>query len=80
MGQIFDTYWLIAFHDKLFIVDQHAAHEKVKYERLMDKLVNRRIQTQMLNPPVIVTLSGKEESLYGEFREFFMEIGFEMEG
>ncbi len=79
MGQIFDTYWLIAFHDKLFIVDQHAAHEKVKYERLMDKLVNRRIQTQMLNPPVIVTLSGKEESLYGEFREFFMEIGFEME-
>ncbi len=79
MGQIFDTYWLIAFHDKLFIVDQHAAHEKVKYERLMDKLANKQIQSQMLNPPVIVTLSGKEESIYGEFKRFFMEIGFEIE-
>ena len=79
MGQIFDTYWLVAFHDKLFIIDQHAAHEKVKYEKLMKQLENKEIQSQMLNPPIIITLSGKEESVFKEYEHIFEEMGFEVE-
>lgn len=79
LGQIFDTYWLVAFKDKLFIVDQHAAHEKVKYERLVKELEEKKISSQMLNPPVILTLSGKEEALVLEYRSYFKELGFEIE-
>lgn len=79
MGQIFDTYWLIAFRDKLLIIDQHAAHEKVKYERLMEQLKNKQVNSQTLNPPIIVTLSGKEESVYREYETYFREMGFETE-
>ena len=79
MGQVFDTYWLIAFHDKLFIIDQHAAHEKVKYEKLMERLKNAQAYPQALNPPIIVTLSGKEENIYREYENYFMEMGFETE-
>lgn len=79
VGQIFDTYWLVAFHDKLFIIDQHAAHEKVKYERFMRQLEERQIQSQMINPPVIITLTGREENVLREYRKTFEEIGFEIE-
>lgn len=79
LGQIFDTYWLIAFHDKLFIMDQHAAHEKVKYERLYKELQNKEVSSQMLNPPVILTLTGKEEQLLKEQMQAFEELGFEIE-
>lgn len=79
MGQVFDTYWLVAFHDKLFIIDQHAAHEKVKFERLMAQLKEKKLQSQMLNPPIIVTLSGNEESVYKEYTDYFTQMGFEIE-
>ncbi len=79
LGQIFDTYWLIAFQDKLFIMDQHAAHEKVKYERLYKELQEKQVSSQMLNPPVILTLSGKEEQLLKEQLPLFEEMGFEIE-
>lgn len=79
MGQVFDTYWLVAFQDRLFIIDQHAAHEKVKYERFMAQLEEKQISSQMLNPPIIVTLSGKEESVCKEYMNFFIEMGFELE-
>lgn len=79
MGQIFDTYWLIVFRDKLFIIDQHAAHEKVKYENMIEHLKNNQVYPQTLNPPTIVTLSGKEESVYREYETYFMEMGFEIE-
>lgn len=79
LGQIFDTYWLIAFHDKLFIMDQHAAHEKVKYERLYKELSEKQISSQMLNPPVILTLTSKEEQLLKEQMSSFEELGFEIE-
>ena len=79
LGQIFDTYWLIAFQDKLFIMDQHAAHEKVKYERLYKELKEKKVSSQMLNPPVILTLSGKEEQLLKEQLPLFEEMGFEIE-
>lgn len=79
MGQIFDTYWLIVFRDKLFIIDQHAAHEKVKYENMIEHLKNNQVYPQTLNPPIIVTLSGKEESVYREYETYFMKMGFEIE-
>lgn len=79
LGQIFDTYWLIAFTDKLFIVDQHAAHEKVKYERLMKHYHEKDIVTQTLNPPIVVTLSAREEAAYLSCKEVFAGLGFEIE-
>ncbi len=79
LGQIFDTYWLVAFHDKLFIIDQHAAHEKVKYESFMKRLEESSIESQMLNPPVIITLTGKEEAVLKESMEIFTDMGFEIE-
>ncbi|TCL58581.1 DNA mismatch repair protein MutL [Kineothrix alysoides] len=79
MGQIFDTYWLVSFSDKLFIIDQHAAHEKVKYEKFIKELEERQVQSQLLEPPVIVTLSGREESILKEYEESFTDMGFEIE-
>lgn len=79
LGQIFDTYWLIAFSDKLFIVDQHAAHEKVKYERLMKHYHEKDIVTQTLNPPIVVTLSAKEEATFLSCKDVFAGLGFEIE-
>lgn len=79
LGQIFDTYWLIAFQDKLFIADQHAAHEKVKYERLVRHFRDKEIVSQSLNPPIVVTLSAKEEQVFSEHREVFANLGFEIE-
>ena len=79
MGQIFDTYWLVAFRDKLFIIDQHAAHEKVKYESFMKQLEENGVQSQMLNPPVIITLSGREEAILKESMDIFESMGFEIE-
>lgn len=79
LGQIFDTYWLIAFQDKLFIVDQHAAHEKVKYERLIKQFRDKMIVSQSLNPPIVVTLTAREEQVLSEFRNVFAGLGFEIE-
>ena len=79
LGQIFDTYWLVVFRDKLFIIDQHAAHEKVKYENFMKQMEESSVESQMLNPPVIITLSGKEETILKESMETFCAMGFEIE-
>ena len=79
LGQIFDTYWLVAFKDKLFIIDQHAAHEKVKYEELMAKFEKKEIISQTLNPPIIVSLSAKEEAVLKTNLEVFENLGFGIE-
>jgi len=79
LGQIFDTYWLIAYRDKLMIMDQHAAHEKVKYEKFIAALRNKELTSQLLNPPVVVTMSGQQESLYREYAAVFEKLGFEIE-
>lgn len=79
LGQLFDTYWLIGFQDKLFIMDQHAAHEKVKYEALLQQIDNKGLESQLLNPPIILTLSAREESVYQEYDGYFKELGFEIE-
>lgn len=79
LGQIFDTYWLISYEDKLLIIDQHAAHEKVKYEKLVHQLQKKEVLSQTLNPPVIVTLTSKEELVLREYQEHFRTLGFEIE-
>lgn len=79
IGQVFDTYWLVQFEDKLFIIDQHAAHEKVKYERLMKQFQEKNVVSQTLMPPIIVSLSGQEESVLKEYEETFQALGFEIE-
>lgn len=79
LGQIFDTYWLIAYQDKLLMIDQHAAHEKVKYEHLLEELKAKKVSSQMLNPPVIITLTGKEEEILTEYMDYFHQLGFEIE-
>lgn len=79
LGQVFDTYWLVQFEDKLFIIDQHAAHEKVKYERLMKQYREHEVLSQSLLPPIIVSLSGQEETVLKEYMETFNALGFEIE-
>lgn len=79
IGQLFDTYWLIAYDEKLLIMDQHAAHEKVKYERLVKQFKEKTIETQTLNPPVIVSLSSKELDVLSGYKEYFEGLGFTIE-
>lgn len=79
IGQVFETYWLITFEDKLLMIDQHAAHEKVNFERLMRQYREKSVVSQRLMPPVIVSLSGREESVLAENRETFLALGFEVE-
>ena len=79
IGQIFDTYWIVQFRDNLYIIDQHAAHEKVMYERLCKSLKNRTFTSQRISPPIILTLSMQEETLLKKYGEIFREVGFEIE-
>lgn len=79
IGQLFDTYWLVEFQDQLFIIDQHAAHEKVLYEKTMKSLKSRDYTSQMLNPPIILSLNTGEEVLLKKHLEYFHKIGFEIE-
>ena len=79
IGQVFDTYWLVQFEDKLFIIDQHAAHEKVKYERLMKQFHEKSVVSQRLMPPIIVSLTGQEESILHTYEDAFARLGFEIE-
>ncbi len=79
IGQLFDTYWLVEFDQNLYIIDQHAAHEKVLYEKTMASLKTREFTSQMVSPPVILTLSGQEKRLLEKYKTYFTEIGFELE-
>lgn len=79
IGQVFETYWLVEYQNKLFFIDQHAAHEKILYEKTMVHLQNREYTSQMVNPPIILTLSMREEEVLVRFRSYFEKIGFEME-
>lgn len=79
IGQVFDTYWMFQFEEKLCILDQHAAHEKVKYERFMKHFREKDVLSQSLMPPIIVSLSGQEEVVLKECMEIFHNLGFEIE-
>ena len=79
VGQVFDTYWIVEYDEKMYIIDQHAAHEKVMFESLMEKRKTGQIHTQMINPPIILNLSMNEADLIERYLQNFKEIGFEME-
>ncbi len=79
IGQLFDTYWLISYQDKLLIIDQHAAHEKVKFERFIKQFKEHTIVSQNLNPPLIITLNGKEKNCLIQNMEHFEALGFVLE-
>lgn len=79
IGQLFDTYWMVEFCEQLYIIDQHAAHEKVLYEKTMETLKTREYTSQMVNPPIILTLSSSEEVMLKKYLSYFLEIGFEIE-
>ena len=79
IGQLFDTYWLIEFEDRFYMMDQHAAHEKVLYEKTMNKLRTQKIDTQMLMPPIILTLNMNEEEVLKRNMSMFNKLGYEIE-
>lgn len=79
IGQVFDTYWLVEYHDNLYIIDQHAAHERILYEKTLKGMKNREFTSQMISPPIILNLSMQEEELLKTYMEQFTRIGFEIE-
>ena len=79
LGQVFDTYWIAEYEEKLLFIDQHAAHEKVKYEALINKLENGSVDSQMLTPPIVLNLSAREAHLLEEYSSYFAQLGFEIE-
>ena len=79
VGQVFDTYWIVQFGDKMFIIDQHAAHEKVLYERMMARYKDRKPVSQAVAPPIILTLNMNEEALLSKYMDIFTDFGYEIE-
>ena len=79
IGQVFGTYWLVEYDGKLYIIDQHAAHEKVLYEKTMARLHEKTMTSQMVNPPIIVTLSTQEEEAFEKYKESFETLGYQVE-
>ena len=79
IGQLFDTYWLIEYEDKLFIIDQHAAHEKVLYERTMKRVKEKEFASQRVSPPIILTLSLEEQEMLEKYEEQISAFGYEIE-
>ena len=79
IGQLFDTYWLIQYGNQLYIMDQHAAHEKVNYERLMEAYRKKERITQFVSPPMVISLTRAEETILEEFKSEFERIGFTIE-
>lgn len=79
IGQVFDTYWLVEFNEQLYIIDQHAAHERVLYEKTLHGMKTREFTSQYLSPPIILNLSMQEEQVLTEHMDTFANIGFEIE-
>ena len=79
IGQVFETYWLIQYEDQFLIIDQHAAHEKVLYERMVRDLREKKIYGQQVNPPMLLSLSAHEEEILNTCRMRFEALGFEIE-
>lgn len=78
IGQVFDTFWLVQYQDNLYIIDQHAAHEKVLFERMMKNYRDKEVLSQMVSPPVIVTLTAREADLLEKYSDIFASFGFEI--
>ena len=78
-GEVFDTYWIAEWNDSVYLIDQHAAHEKVNYERFMAAWENQQVVSQRLMPPLIITLTSREEELVEREMELFTSLGYEIE-
>ena len=79
IGQVFDTYWIVEFRNSLYIIDQHAAHEKVMFERLMKRFRDKEASSQRLSPPMIVSLTMAEEDQLRAHKDTFAQLGFEIQ-
>lgn len=79
VGQVFDTYWIIEYRDKMLMIDQHAAHEKVKYEQIVKKVENHEILSQTLTPPIVISVTPREADVLTQYKTYFEELGFEIE-
>ena len=79
LGCAFRTYWIVEYGDRLFMIDQHAAHEKVLYTRFMKEYASSSVSSQQINPPIVVSLNMDEQALYEEYRDAFSRAGFEIE-
>ena len=79
IGQLFNTYWLVEYKKELYIIDQHAAHEKVLYERLMAAAKNKAFHSQQLMPPLVLTLTLKEQEVIKKHEDVLKELGYEFE-
>ena len=79
IGLVFDTYWITEYEDSLYLMDQHAAHEKINYETFMEEFRNRQIMSQNIFPPVIETLSSREKLAVMNNLDYFKKTGFEVE-
>ena len=79
IGQVFDTYWILQYDNAMYMVDQHAAHEKVLYERFMKQFSEKKPMVQLLQPPVVLTLTMQEEQAVKEHMSVFEELGYQIE-
>ena len=79
IGQVFDTYWLVQMEDKLYIIDQHAAHEKVLYERIVKEMKERNVSSQIVSPPIIISLNLEEQEKMKKYQNILKTLGFEIE-
>ena len=79
IGQLFKTYWLIEYEDKLYIIDQHAAHEKVLFERTMARLNQKEYTSQTISPPIVLSLDAKEQEMLEKYLPQIQKLGYEIE-
>lgn len=79
VGQVFDTYWIIEYREKMLLIDQHAAHEKVKYEQILKKVEQHEVLSQTLAPPIIISVTAKEADIIHNYSTYFEELGFQIE-
>ena len=79
IGQVFSTYWLVEYKKELYIIDQHAAHEKVLYERIITAAKAKTYQSQQLLPPIVLTLTLREQHVLQKHEEVLTSLGYEIE-
>lgn len=79
VGCVFDTYWIITYKDRMIMIDQHAAHEKVMYEKLVREYKERQVVSQYVDPPIVLSFDGRQEAVVETYGEAFVSLGFELE-
>lgn len=79
IGQVFATYWLVEYKNDLYIIDQHAAHEKVLYERIFAAAKENKHTSQLLMPPIVLTLSLTEQEVIKTHEKVLKQLGYEIE-